>query len=315
MNKIDLSAVDLNLLVVLRILLEEGSVTRAASRLGRTQSAVSHALGRLRELFDDPLLVRVGTGMHPTPRAEALQAPLSALLRGAEALVFTREAFEPLEARRRVRLFASDYMQMVLLLPLLAQLRTLAPGIDVKVAGPRPDYLDALVAGIADVALVVGGAPSNLHYARLTEDRFVCVAGRARVGRRLDLETFASLPHILVAPLGKRDGGIVDTALREHGYQRRTAVVLPDFTTALRLVAESELILTLPERFVEASMRNDQSPPVRRFAPPIALPSLELGLAWHERVAHEPGITWFRERVVEVGKNLPRLRGRRSSKT
>lgn len=305
MARVELATVDLNLLVVLSVLLEERSVTGAAGRLARTQSAISHALGRLRQLFDDPLLVRVGASMQPTSRAEDLREPLIALLGRAEALVFAPGPFDPSTARLRLRLAASDYQQLVVLLPTLARLRELAPGVDVEVAGPLPDLPRALAMGELDLGLTVGPASASLESEPLLDDRFVCLVGPKLGLRRLDLRTYASLAHALVAPVG-RPGGMVDDALATHGLARRVAVVLPDFLTAMRLAEDSELILTLPERLVDA-VGSDR---LRRLPPPLELPALTLGVAWHERVAKDPAITWVRGQLRAACDAQPKLRRR-----
>lgn len=295
-SRVELAAIDLNLLVVLSVLLEEHSVTAAARRLGRTQSAISHSLGRLREMFEDPLLVRVGAQMQPTPRAEALQAPLTQLLRQTEGLVFADPTFDPALARRRLRLTASDYLQMVLVLPLLAELRERAPGIDVEVAGPKRDIDQGLARGEYELALVVGPQPPGLIVEPLFEDRFMCVVGPRLDIRRLTLKRYASLAHVLVAPVGRSGKGMVDAALAEQELERRIAVVLPDFLAALRLVEEAELITTLPERLLDAI----GAAALRRLRPPLELPRLQVGLAWHPRVASDPMIAWVRDRVVDI---------------
>lgn len=305
MARVALANVDLNLLVVLAVLLEERSVTAAAARLARTQSAISHSLARLRELFDDPLFVRVGAGMQATPRAEQLREPLLELLRRTAGLVFAAATFDPSSATQRVRIAASDYQQLVVLLPALARVRELAPGIDVEVAGPRSDLPRALALGELDLGVTVGPAAPGLASEHLLDDRLVCVVGPKLRVRKLDARTYARLPHALVAPLG-RPGGLVDAALAEQGLARRVAIVLPDFLTALRLVAESALILTLPERLVDVV----GSAGLRRLAPPLELPPLRLGLAWHERVAHDAGLAWIRAQIREACEAQPKLRKR-----
>jgi DNA-binding transcriptional LysR family regulator len=305
MARVALANVDLNLLIVLAVLLEERSVTAAARRLARTQSAISHSLGRLRELFDDPLFVRVGAGMQPTPRALLMRERLFELLGGVEGLVSAPTAFDPHTATLRVRIAASDYQQLVVLLPALARVRELAPGIDVEVAGPRSDLARALALAELDLGLTVGPVAAGLESEPLLDDRFVCVVGPKLRVRKLDAETYARLPHALVSPLG-RPGGTVDDALAKLGLARRVAIVLPDFLTALRLVADTELILTLPERLVDVVGGGG----LRRLPPPLELPSLHLGLAWHERVGQDPGIGWIRAQIRAACKALPRRRRR-----
>lgn len=296
MNPIEIAALDLNLLPVLAVLLEERSVTRAGRRLGRTPSAVSHALSRLRELLDDPILVRTGSGLRPTPLAEQLRAPLEALLGSVEGVV-RAEPFDPARSRRQLALVATDYLQLVWLPPLMARLAA-APGLDLRVLAPPDDLLEALGAGQVDMALVVSfrEAPA-LHVRTLGEDRFVCLLreGHPALERGLDLQTYASLGHVLVAPSG-RPGGFVDRALEREGLRRRVAVQLPHFLAAPALIARTELVLTVPERLARAL----QSPGLVLAPAPLALEPIPLRLIWHERTHADPACRWLRERVAEL---------------
>ncbi len=295
MNLIEIAAVDLNLLPVLAVLLEERSVTQAGRRLGRTPSAVSHALSRLRALLDDPLLVRTGAGLRPTPLADQLREPLSALLEAIPGVV-RPEAWDPARSRRQITLVASDYLQLVWLPSLMEALRS-APGLDLRVLPPPEDLLGALGAGTVDMALVVSFREGPaLHVRALGEDRFVCMmrASHPALEGALDLPTYAALPHALVAPSGK-PGSFVDRALDRVGLRRRVVVQLPHFLAAPALLARSDLVLTLPERLATAL----QTPELRVVPAPVALEPIRLHLIWHERAHADPACRWLRERVVE----------------
>lgn len=298
MNPIEIATLDLNLLVVLALLLEERNLTTAGRRLGRTPSAMSHALGRLRVLFGDPLFVRVGHGLRPTPAAEALRAPLDQALAGI-ADVLRPAAFDPATARRRFHIIASEYLQLAVLPDLMPHLRREAPGLDLVVR-PVPADLEAALATDTDLAFGVGfSAPESLRRRHLGSDRFVCVRA-APWPAELDPTTWAALPHVLVSP-GERPGGPVDDALAALGLRRRIALRLPGFRAALEIVAQTDLATTLPERLVHT-----QAPAgLHTCPPPLDLPSIELVALWHPRVDADPGHRWLRSRLPSG----PRLAG------
>lgn len=298
-----LAGVDLNLLVVLAVLLDEASVTRAAARLGRTQSAVSHALDRLREVFKDPLFVRSGQRMVPTPRAEALRAPVADVASRLHDLWIGAPPFDPAAARRRFVLTASDYLQIVLVPPLVQRLRRVAPGVTLEVRGPRSRLLERLSRGEYDFSLSIALDESpSLFSQRLFTDRFACLVADDHPAVRggLDRATFVRLPHVLVAPLGSTPSGHVDRELARAGEARRVVVVLPDFMVAPRVLRGTDLVLTLPERVA----RLFEGRGVRLLPPPIDLPPLAAHLVWHERLSRDPASQWFRRVVDETVKSL-----------
>lgn len=296
MSSVELAQVDLNLLVVLSVLLEEASLTRAGRRLGRTPSALSHSLGRLRELLGDPLLVRVGHQLVPTPAAEALREPLARCLTGVTELLRAGPV-DPARLRRRFRIIASDYLQRVLLPPLLGRLRAAAPGVDVQVL-PVPSSLPEVLAaeGGADLAFGVSfSAPEGLRSRGLGVDRFVSVARRESWTCGEDPAAFADLPHVLVAPAGL-PGGPVDRALAERGLRRRLVVTLPSFFAAVELVAATDLVVTMPERLA----RLLAPPELMLRPPPVTLEPYRLLALWHPRVHADPANRWLRELLGEA---------------
>ena len=300
MNKIELSRVDLNLLVTLSVLLEEQSVTAAGRRLGRTPSAMSHALGRLRELLGDPLFVRVGHRLQPTPAAEALRAPLHDSLSAVEALL-RQGPFDPAHAERTFRLIASDYLQRVLLPGLVTRLREEAPGVNLHLLPVVPNIAAALAEDSADLALGVSfSAPERLKMRSLCADRFVCVARPESWRCGEDVAAWAALPHALVAP-GLAVGSAVDRALAERGLRRRVVVTLPHFLAALAVVAASDLVVTLPERLARALA----PPGLLIRPPPVPLAPLDLVSLWHPRVHADPPHRWLRELVVKSARGVP----------
>ncbi len=287
---------DLNLLLALHLLLEERSVTRAAARLGRSQPAVSRSLARLREVLGDPLLVREGGALVPTPRAEVLAGALRQILTDIEGRVLAAEGFDPSRSRRAFTVATADYAGALFLPPLVAELAVEAPGVDlVCFPGNRPPVELA-----EQVDLVIGPLPgaSSLRSRILHEDHFVVMVreDHPEVGDTLDLDTWCRLPHVLVAPRNT-PGGTVDTALAAIGRQRRVAVRLPDFLAAPLLLARTPFVLTVPRRFAEHAARLH---PVRLLEPPIPLPPFRMALSWLERWQHDPGHAWLRERLVRA---------------
>lgn len=314
MNAIELSSVDLNLLVVLAVLLEEGSVTRAAARLGRTQSAVSHALDRLRDALGDPLFVRSGRDLHPTPRAVALRGPVADVTSRLVDLWVREPPFDASTSRQRFSISASDYLIGVLIPELVQRLRETAPGVSLLVHGPKTRLVDRFAKGEIDFGLVVYLEDSaSVFTQRLFTDRFVCVVAtdHPTVKGRLDREAYLRLPHALVAPLGTATGH-VDRELARTGESRNIAVVFPSFLVTSRALRGTDLVLTIPHRVARLFGEDE----VRILEPPIDLPSITAHLLWHERLARDPAARWFRALVEETARSLdkPPPAGQGSSK-
>ncbi|HKX46113.1 MAG TPA: LysR family transcriptional regulator, partial [Planctomycetota bacterium] len=246
----NLRSVDLNLLVALDALVAERSVTRAGRRLGLSQPAVSNALRRLRETLDDPVLVRTSGGMVPTPRASELIVPVRALLAQIESVLVSEPRFDPTRDERVFRIAAVDHAWVVLVPPLAQRLVHEAPGIRVDFVPFSDTTEQALESGELDAAVLVGGTPGRrpgFRRAELYDDHFDCLVRSAhpRIGRQLDLETYLREGHVLASPRSRR-GGIVDRALQAQGVARRVHVIVPHFVAAPFVVAETDLVATLP---------------------------------------------------------------------
>jgi DNA-binding transcriptional LysR family regulator len=302
-----LGAINLNLLSALDALLAEGSVTRAASRTGVTQSAMSHSLRQLREMLGDALLVRGPAGMVPTPRAVALREPVRrGLVELSRALA--GGTFDPATAKRTLSITAGDFFTVLLLPPLLDILRREAPGLDLVVRptdGSRE--ADLLEAGEIDAAIVVAIADrATLRRLRLFTETFVCVVRKdhPEVGETLTLETFVRLPHALISPRGSGPT-FVDEALLRQGLTRRIALRVPFFLAAPPIVATSDLVLTAPRRIAE---RFAAILPLRILEPPLSLAPFSVHLAWHERDDADPAHVWLRRaisRAAETATGTP----------
>jgi DNA-binding transcriptional LysR family regulator len=306
MHETNIAAVDLNLLVVLQALLAERHVTRAAARLGVTQPAMSHSLARLRDALGDPLLVRSKNGLQLTPRAAGLVEPLDRLLVDAGALFAAPKGFEPKTSTRRFRIATSDYMEIVLMPGLLERLGREAPNIDIVLVRHAGDGMSQLDEGEVDLSLLPPASVerSGIFVQHVLHEKFLCVvrADHPRVGKKMTLERYLELGHVLVSPGGTR-GGIVDDALAKLGKTRRVAVTVPHFLVAPFLVERSDLVLTFVARVAKSL-----APAVNlKVLPPpseIDLPGFDVRLCWHERDHGDPAHAWLRAQIAAVAKSL-----------
>lgn len=301
MHDRSLAGTDLNLLVVLRALLRERQVTRAAARVGLSQSATSHALSRLRELYGDPLLVRRGSALELTPRAEGLLPALERGLGELQSALAAEPVFEPKTARRTFTIGTADYAQAVMMGPLLRTLTAEAPHVDLAtITFPQPETL--IETGAIDLGLVVSGTePRSLSSQHLFDDGFVCLVRRdhPRVGKRLSLERYLELRHVLVAPSGT-PGSVIDTELARRGHARRVALRVSNFLLAPIVVCESDFINTMPERLARQVARTY---PLRLLRAPVPVPKFGLSMLWHPRLDHDPAQRWLRSLFVRVSRS------------
>ncbi len=297
---------DLNLLLALDALLKEQHVTRAALRIGLSQPAMSNALARLRDLLDDPLLVRTAKGMVPTPRAERLREPVREALRAIERAVSDVEAFAPATAQAALDLMTSDAIGMLLLPRLGERLRTEAPGISLRVhAVNEEEPWEGLESGRIDlVAGVYDSVPAGVREQPLYEERLVCMMrmDHPLARKPLSLRQYVELPHILV--MTSRSGlgsSLVDRSLEQRGLTRRIALTLPHFLLAPFIVAQSDFVILFPSRLAAyfAGLL-----PLRIVAPPLPLPSYAIRLYWHERAHRDPANGWLREQVLEAARQI-----------
>lgn len=309
-----LSRIDLNLLVAFDALVREGSVTKAAERVGITQSAMSHALRRLRELFDDPLLVRGKNGMTLTTRAEAVASPLRSGLVALGRVLAAPDGFDPSTSRRAFTIVSPDLFDVVVVPALLEQLHRAAPGVDVAVLSPGRNVLARLETGELDLAVLPrmedatdDGAATGFLRKTLFRDGYRSFVRRGHPaleptkpppsrGHALSMDAFLELSHVLVSPTGE-GGGQVDDALGRLGRRRRVALRVPHFVSALGIVARSHLVLTGPSVLETIAPRE-----VVAFSSPLRLPRHGVDLVWHERFAADPGHRWFRARVTEAAR-------------
>lgn len=300
----ELAGIDLNLVVALDALLAERHVTRAARRLGLTQSAASHALKRLRAHLGDPLLVRGPSGMLVATALAEKVAPQVHRILGELAGALRGEAFDPATAKHAFHIKSADYASLVILPRLLARLQKIAPNIDIWVHGFRELGEDELASGQLDLTLA---PPSPSRHAGayekvLFEDSFECVLrkGHPLAKDKLTIARYCSLGHIMVSPRGT-PGSLVDTALAALGRARRVVLAVPHFMVVPYSVASTDLCATLPSRI--ADIVADAAGLVRQ-PPPIAIPRFKIAAAWHERRHHDAAHRWLREQLLAVAAEI-----------
>ena len=294
--------IDLNLLQALDALLRERSVSRAATRLGLGQPAMSAALARLRLLFDDALFVRTPRGMEPTPRALQLEAPLRAALADLRAVAEPADRFEPMGTRRTFRLSGGDYAGMVLLPPLLRRLEVEAPGVDLRFRFvEKGNVLACLDDDAIDVAIgVMENLPMRFACERLLTDTLVCIvrAGHPLTEGRLTLERFIGERHILVTERGD-EVGAVDVALEALGASRRVLLTVPQVSLVPMLLVQTEAIATIARCAATSLMR---SAPLVPIALPFDIPPWHLNLIWSLRRGQEAGLLWLIGLIREIAR-------------
>jgi DNA-binding transcriptional LysR family regulator len=303
MDPARLSSFDLNLLVVFDVLLAERSVTRAAARLGLSQPAVSNALSRLRDALGDPLFVRTPQGMAPTPRALAFEGPLRLALDRVAGALAGDVTFDPGTSRRSFVLAATDYVQFVLLPPLIRRLEREAPGIVLTVQPVLQRHpWHELEAGAIDLSLSAARAvPKGLHRRWLFRDRVVCIVRRDHPRARggLTLDRYLSLSHVEALPVGAQ--GLADEVLATRGHVRRIAVTVPHFLVAPHVVLTTDYVFTLAARIATPIA---ESYPLRALPLPFEMPEIRVSAHWHERVQGDPAHRWLRQVIAEVAATL-----------
>ena len=296
MSTARLRRIDLNLLVALDVLLQERHVTRAGERLGLSQPGISRVLERLRAAFDDPLLVRAGATMVPTPRALALAGPLREVLADTAALVWP-EQFDPAKAEGHVRICATDAVTESVVAPWLNGVSRAASHLTFEIL-PLPAQVErALARGEADMAIdVYTAAPPGCEIRRLYEDRFACLVRRDHpiVGQRLTPRRYQALRHVAISGAGGGDW-LLARELALRGITRTIAVQTPHFATAPAIVAETDWALTVTGARARHSLAHY---PLALLPLGFDLPPIPLSLVWHELGGRDPLHAWLRADLV-----------------
>jgi LysR family transcriptional activator of mexEF-oprN operon len=302
-SAMNLRTVDLNLLVALEALLAECNVSRAADKLGMTQSTLSHALQRLRVVFGDPLLKRGPRGMEPTERATALRQPLKQALADIHSMLNSKVAFDPVVASRTFRLSMSDAMSVEALPFIIRRLRKQAPNIDLLVTthSRREAYVRI---ENDDVDLAIGvfpQLPRGVMSRELYKDKLVCVADKKHPSLkngRMDQSAYLACPHVTVAP--NLDSGIqLDDIFKAIGLHRRVVATVPHYIAVPALIRGTDLIANTRRRLVE-TLRESSGLVVFPIPVKLQIPELSFRQIWHRRYEGDFGHKWLRNLISDA---------------
>lgn len=305
----NLHSMDLNLLLAFEALMEERNVTRAARRIGLSQPAMSNALTRLRRTFDDPLLVRTPGAMTPTHAAQALIEPVRSALAQLRVALEKKPPFDPAASKRSFHVLTNDYAEIILLARMVGKLRKQADGISIRVHRPANVFQPPSRTALSDsYDLAIGFFPDALSLDAsvrsevLFEEDNVCIASARHptIRGKLSIRQYATEGHVAV--FYKTEGpGVIDTILSQKGLTRRLAVQAPHFASVPFLVAESNLIATVPRRL---ALRLRDTLKFQVLPLPVAMPPLRLSMLWHERMDADPAHAWFRKVVSETAARI-----------
>jgi len=306
----NISKIDLNLLIYLDVLLREKNVTRAAGQLNITQPAMSNGLKRLRTLFNDPILVRTSDGMVPTERARALAPAIRKILLELEEALQGEEEFNEQHSHRVFRLMASDYAASTLLPKLLKRINQIAPNVTIDIMTPSDVTFHDVEAGKIDMAINrFDELPQSFHQKTIWRDTFSCLLSADNpVVEKFNLNTYLSAKHVWVSKTGFGVGvgmdpkdvqklGWVDEALARLGKKRNIKVFTRNYHVAMQLAFEDELVATLPSR-AALIHKNDSNYTILK--PPFDIPDIELKMIWSPLLHHDASHIWFRQLVIEA---------------
>lgn len=299
-----LSRADLNLFVVLDAIYSQGSITRASQVLNLSQPALSHALARLRTMFDDPLFVRQGAAMVPTPFTRGIITQVRQGLQLFEASLQTDQSFHPAQTQRRFHLGLRDVFEATILPPLVQKISEQAPGITIaSVRVDRREIETALSSGDLDMVLEVPIPLSKqIRQQRVSRDRLIVLSRKGhpqmpkKKNRALDLDTYLQQAHVLVS--SRRQGmGLEDFELNREGLRRQISLRCQHYFAACRVVSETDLLLTMPEQY--ANIANAQF--MNRIDPfPLATQPIDAHLYWHSSADNDPANSWLREQLLNL---------------
>lgn len=299
----DIRQVDLNLLKVFDALLKKRHVTQAGVSIGLSQPAMSYSLSKLRELFEDPLFVRTGRGMEPTPRAQSLGGPVARLLDLVQTEILPAPEFRPAESARTFVLCMSDIGEMVFLPRLQSFLSKAAPHVRIKTAAlSMPELEEGLASG--DVDLAIGYFPGlgseSLKRKALYQHSYVCIArdDHPRIGDTLSLDEYREAAHVMVHPEG-REQDVLERAHERLKIRINVHFSVPRFIGVPFLVAGSDMIAAVPQA---VGKRFAEFVNVKLLPLPFPAPKYDLYLHWHPRFHHEPANRWIRDAMSELIK-------------
>lgn len=300
MHNINLSRVDLNLFVIFDVIYREGSLTRASQLLHLSQPAVSHALARMREQFNDPLFERRGKGMVPTPLAKAMINRVRQALQELEITLSEGMAFDPLQAQRVFTLATRDVTEFIALPTLMQQVQQQAPLVQLRsVRAPRRELESMLTSGSLDFALdVLLPVSEDIEHQLIGEEQLMVVmrSGHPLVHEPWTMDAYGQAQHVQVS--SRPEGlGVEDVALARLGHGRHVALRCQNYYAAMQVMNQTDLLLTVPNSFKDSLAMLAPGHVIRPF-PAERLP-LELHLYWQRKANRDPAVMWLKEILVK----------------
>ncbi|WP_371377760.1 LysR family transcriptional regulator [Thalassotalea aquiviva] len=309
----NIANIDLNLLVAFDVLLREKNVTRAAAQLAITQPAMSNSLKRLRQLLNDPVLVRTSEGMVPTQRARSLAPTVRNVLREIKEALQKVEQFDPSNSTRLFRLMASDYAASTILPKLLHQLNEIAPNVTLDIMTPSDVSFHDVEDGKIDMAINrFDNLPQSFHQKVLWRDSFRCVTRASNPAiTKFNLQTYLQSKHVWVSKTGFGVGlgmdpndvqklGWVDEALAKLDEKRDIKLFTRNYYVAMQLALDDDLIATVPHK---AAKLHESDPNGVILPVPFEIPDIELKMIWSPLLHHEASHIWFRNLVNDIAQS------------
>jgi len=295
---------DLNLLITLEALLSECHVSRAADKVFLSQSAMSHALNRLRQQLDDPLLVRTANGLQPTPRAAAMLPEIRSALQLVERTLSPPETFVPKNSERSFKIACTDYFEAVVLPALVSHLQHAAPSISIEVEMITEASTRHLLEN-RKIDLIVGidrnlPVPTHLIQQHWVSESQICLAGTSntKIGNQIDLQQYIQLTHVVFSDLAGETSNAIDVWLKSQQLQRKHSARTVNYMAAARIVAMTDAIITLPLHM--AKLFNEMLP-VRLVTPPAGIPEVAMTTIHHPLFSNDPPLLWLLDQINHFG--------------
>lgn len=296
----DLKDIDLNLLLVFNELLIEGRVSAAADKLGMTQPGVSNALKRLRVLLHDDLFLRTARGMEPTPYAIRLAEPIGYALSTIHSSLNEKAQFDPSTSQQKFTLGMTDIGEIYVFPKLMEILRTSAPGISIStVRNTNVNLRDEMESGHVDLAIgLLPNLKTGFFQQRLFKQGYVCLyrSGHALDKGSMTIDEFSNAEHVVVVASGTGHA-MIDQSIEKKGIKRRVALTLPHFVALGHILATSNLIATVPERYARACAQPFGLKYVRH---PVALPEISINIFWHAKLHRDLANQWLRSLIFNT---------------
>ncbi|MCW8876550.1 MAG: LysR family transcriptional regulator [Kangiellaceae bacterium] len=291
----NINNVDLNLLTAFDLLMTCGSVSKAAQKLGITQSAMSHILKRLRVQFDDPLLIKKGKGMVPTNRAKELFDSIHKPLLKLQSAMEPQLSFVPKSSSQTFNFATTDYFELMAFPYLFQALSKQAPKVKIRCRNMEDHELSEIGTSFDLAFGHFKKAPESLHRKKLWHEKFVTIAAKKhpRIKRSLRLDNFLQENHILISPSGY-GRSLVDKQLQLMGHKRHISLYTSHFTTPIHTVVQSQLLATVPQRLVKGFETD-----LKIFEPPVAIPGFDIHMLWSPLSHNDPAQRWMRNIIQE----------------